>query len=144
MPVELRKRKAPEGAAPAPAEPKKKSKAAAAAEKAVEKVKEVVAPKEKAAAKSNGAASKAAKGGPPDAGTVIDVSDFGGEIETNEGETTSLKKLLDESESGVVLFTYPKASTGGCMILPFLLPPSIPFTSILNQRGNIGLTCMEN
>ncbi|KAL6702246.1 thioredoxin-like protein [Trichoderma pleuroticola] len=47
-------------------------------------------------------------------GDVIDVEGFGGEIQTNDGETTSLKKLLDDSKSGVVLFTYPKASTPGC------------------------------
>jgi peroxiredoxin Q/BCP len=45
---------------------------------------------------------------------IIDLETFGGEIETNDGETTSLKKLLEESKSGVVLFTYPKASTPGC------------------------------
>lgn len=47
-------------------------------------------------------------------GDVIDLEGFGGEIQTNDGETTSLKKLLDDSKSGVVLFTYPKASTPGC------------------------------
>ncbi|KAJ3485665.1 hypothetical protein NLG97_g6765 [Lecanicillium saksenae] len=47
-------------------------------------------------------------------GDVVDLDDFGGEIETNDGEKTTLKKLLDESKSGVVLFTYPKASTPGC------------------------------
>lgn len=39
---------------------------------------------------------------------------YGGEIETNEGVTTTLHKLVDESVAGVVLFTYPKASTPGC------------------------------
>ncbi|KAL7909074.1 thioredoxin-like protein [Trichoderma velutinum] len=47
-------------------------------------------------------------------GDVVDLEGFGGEIQTNDGETTSLKKLLDDSKSGVVLFTYPKASTPGC------------------------------
>lgn len=47
-------------------------------------------------------------------GDVIDLEGFGGEIQTNDGETTSLKKLLDDSKSGIVLFTYPKASTPGC------------------------------
>jgi len=120
MPVELRKRKAPESA-PAPVQSKKKSKAAATVDKAVEKVKEVVAPKGKAAAKTNGTASSskaaAKNGSPPDAGSIIEPSQletFGGEIETNDGEKTTLKKLLDESKSGVVLFTYPRASTPGC------------------------------
>ncbi|UKZ48549.1 hypothetical protein TrVGV298_002774 [Trichoderma virens] len=47
-------------------------------------------------------------------GDVIDLEGFGGEIQTNDGDTTSLKKLVDDSKSGVVLFTYPKASTPGC------------------------------
>ena len=45
------------------------------------------------------------------AGDIISIDDFGGEVETNDGEKVSLKRLLDQSESGVVLFTYPKAST---------------------------------
>ncbi|KAA8574494.1 hypothetical protein EYC84_005948 [Monilinia fructicola] len=47
-------------------------------------------------------------------GETIDLEGFGGEIETNEGEKTTLKKLVDDSKNGVVLFTYPKASTPGC------------------------------
>ncbi|KAM0178830.1 hypothetical protein ACHAPC_008298 [Botrytis cinerea] len=47
-------------------------------------------------------------------GETIDLKGFGGEIETNEGEKTTLEKLVSESKSGVVLFTYPKASTPGC------------------------------
>ena len=47
-------------------------------------------------------------------GEIIELEGFGDTIETNDGERTSLKKLVDESESGVVLFTYPKASTPGC------------------------------
>ncbi|KAL7949466.1 thioredoxin-like protein [Trichoderma barbatum] len=47
-------------------------------------------------------------------GDVIDLEGFGGEIQTNDGDSTSLKKLVDDSKSGVVLFTYPKASTPGC------------------------------
>ncbi|KAL7814498.1 thioredoxin-like protein [Trichoderma gracile] len=47
-------------------------------------------------------------------GDVIDLEGFGGEVQTNDGEMTTLKKLVDESKSGVVLFTYPKASTPGC------------------------------
>jgi hypothetical protein len=42
---------------------------------------------------------------------------FGGEIEKNDGEKTSLKALVEESESGVVVFTYPRASTPGCKFL---------------------------
>jgi hypothetical protein len=51
-------------------------------------------------------------------GDVVDLDGFGGEIETNEGEKTTLKALVDESKAGVVLFTYPKASTPGCKLTP--------------------------
>lgn len=47
-------------------------------------------------------------------GDVVNLDDFGGEIETNDGEKTRLKKLVEDSKTGVVLFTYPKASTPGC------------------------------
>ncbi|KAJ5319429.1 Alkyl hydroperoxide reductase subunit C/ Thiol specific antioxidant [Penicillium brevicompactum] len=50
----------------------------------------------------------------PEVDDIIDIESFGGEVQTNDGETTSLKKLLDESKAGVVFFTYPKASTPGC------------------------------
>ncbi|PGH21591.1 hypothetical protein AJ80_03024 [Polytolypa hystricis UAMH7299] len=50
----------------------------------------------------------------PVVGDVIDLDDFGGEISTEEGTPTTLKSLVEESKSGVVLFTYPRASTPGC------------------------------
>lgn len=50
----------------------------------------------------------------PQADDILDLETFGGEIETNDGTKTSLKKLVEDSTSGVVLFTYPKASTPGC------------------------------
>lgn len=96
MPVELRKRKAPE-AVPAPA-PKKTSKVA----KAAAKVKEVITGK---------AEPKKDK---PAVGDVIALDGFGGQVETHDGNKTTLKALVEESKSGVVLFTYPKASTPGC------------------------------
>lgn len=105
MPVELRKRKAPP---PAPEPPAKKT---SKVSKAVAKVKDAVASKPAAPAKANGASKPAAK---PVVGHVITLEGFGGEIETNDGEKTTLKALVDESKSGVVLFTYPKASTPGC------------------------------
>lgn len=106
MPPELRKRKAP-ASEPTAAPPAKKKGPVA---KVVAKVKEVVAPKKTAAAaKTNGATSKKIA-----VGETIDLEGFGGEIETNDGVKTTLKKLVDESKSGVVLFTYPKASTPGC------------------------------
>jgi thioredoxin-dependent peroxiredoxin len=101
MPVELRKRKAVE---PAPAPPAKKKNPVA---KVAAKVKEAVTGS--LAAKTNGSTtSKVA------VGQNINLEGFGGEVETNDGVKTSLKKLVDESKAGVVLFTYPKASTPGC------------------------------
>lgn len=120
MPVELRKRKA---APPAPAPPAKK-KAPAKAKKAesdktvAEKVQDAVADKveavkEAVVGKTNGA-STAAPSGKPKVGDTIDLASFGGDIETNDGDKTTLAKLVEESKGGVVLFTYPKASTPGC------------------------------
>jgi hypothetical protein len=108
MPPELRKRKAP-AVEPTAAPPAKKKGPVA---KAVAKVKEVVTGSPKAA-KTNGSssASKIA------VGETISLEGFGGEIETNDGVKTTLKKLVDESTAGVVLFTYPKASTPGCKYL---------------------------
>lgn len=123
MPVELRKRK---DAPPAPAPPAKK-KAPARAKKAesektvVEKVQETVAEKAEVVKEavtgksSNGASTKkAAAGGAPKVGDSVDLSSFGGEVETNDGKKTTLAKLVEDSKGGVVLFTYPKASTPGC------------------------------
>jgi peroxiredoxin Q/BCP len=123
MPVELRKRKE---APPAPVRPAKK-KAPAKGKKAdsektvVEKVQETVAEtvetvKEAVTGKTNGEASKptATTGGNPKTGDIIDLTAFGGEVETNDGNKTTLAKLVEESKAGVVLFTYPKASTPGC------------------------------
>lgn len=110
MAPELRKRKAPP---PAPEPPAKKT---SKVSKAVAKVKETVTGKPDAAEKANGASKAAAK---PVVGNVITLDGFGGEIETNNGEKTTLKALVAESKSGVVLFTYPKASTPGCKYLDF-------------------------
>jgi hypothetical protein len=127
MPVELRKRKE---APPAPVREAKK-KAPAKAKKAdsektvVEKVQETVAEtveivKEAVTGKTNGEASKptAATGGVPKTGDTIDLTSFGGEIETHDGTKATLAKLVEESKGGVVLFTYPKASTPGCKQSP--------------------------
>jgi len=105
MPPELRKRKA--SAVEPPAAPPAKKKGPVA--KAVAKVKEAVSgsPKASTANGSSGAAKVAV-------GDTITLEGFGGEIETNDGVKTTLKKLVDESKGGVVLFTYPKASTPGC------------------------------
>lgn len=106
MPVELRKRKAPP---PAPEPPKKK----AAKAKPAPKPKEAVKPKKEepaaAPAKTNGAAAKKVA-----VGDTVDLPAFGGKVTLNDGTETTLAELVEKSGSGVVLFTYPKASTPGC------------------------------
>lgn len=122
MPVELRKRKAPAAPPPEPPAKKKQSKVA----KVAEKVKEAVKPRGRppkaapapAPAEEAPAAAPATNGlpvtGKPQVGDIVSLDGFGGEVETNDGVKTSLKALVDESKAGVVLFTYPKASTPGC------------------------------
>jgi thioredoxin-dependent peroxiredoxin len=132
MPVELRKRKAHQvPTAPEPAA-KKKSAAGGAGKKAA-KSKEAPAKKaepEKEAKDEPEAKAEDDKADEPEAkkpaveapkaktkvavGDTIALEGFGGEIQTNDGKKTTLKELVDESKSGVVLFTYPKASTPGC------------------------------
>lgn len=102
--VELRKRKAP-----APPPVVKKSKSALPKPDNANSTSQTDAPKV------------------PQVDDVLDLENFGGEIETNDGSKTSLKKLVESSTSGVVLFTYPKASTPGCMCSP-------PIDSIGVQR----------
>lgn len=110
MPVVLRKRKAP--AEPAPALPSKKKTPAA---------KPAAAKPAAKATKTNGAAAAAdaapaKKATKVAAGDSITLDGFGGEIETQDGEKTTLQALVEKSERGVVLFTYPRASTPGCML----------------------------
>lgn len=90
--VDLRKRK--EAPSPQPPAPKKATSA-----------------KSSSSAKANGSTINSSK---VSVGDMINLDDFGGEIETNDGEKTDLKKLVEDSKAGVVLFTYPKASTPGC------------------------------
>jgi peroxiredoxin Q/BCP len=106
MPVELRKRKAPaEPAQPPPA--KKKTNPI---KNAVNKAKAAVTSKKDTSSNGTGGAGDSV------VGSSITIEGFGGEVETNDGEKTTLKKLLDASKAGVVLFTYPKASTPGCKL----------------------------
>lgn len=104
--VELRKRKE---APPAPEKPAKK-----ASSSKLTKVKDAVTEKIEEA---TGGKSAASSGGIPAVGSTIDLASFGGEVETHEGTKVSLKSLVEESKAGVVLFTYPKASTPGCKCL---------------------------
>jgi peroxiredoxin Q/BCP len=106
MPVELRKRKSP--AEPAPPPPSKKK--SDAVKNVVDKAKATIGGKKEPT--TNGSTPA----GSPKVGSTIPLDTFGGEVETNDGEKTTLKKLLGESKAGVVLFTYPKASTPGCKL----------------------------
>lgn len=113
MVVELRKRKAPTQP-PAPEKKTKTTKAKASAP--------VAKPKKEPAKKADAAeATSSSKSAVPAVGDKIDLDGFGGEIETNDGDNTTLKELLEESKSGVVLFTYPRASTPGCKLTRFFI-----------------------
>jgi len=100
MPAELRKRKEPASDAATAPPAKKKGPVA----KAVDEVKAAVSGSSEGA-KANEAVA---------VGSIITLDGFGGEIETHDGVKTTLKQLVEQSNGGVVLFTYPKASTPGC------------------------------
>jgi peroxiredoxin Q/BCP len=134
--VELRKRKTPP---PAPVRPaKKKASAKPTASKAA-KVKDAVVEKveavKEAVAGTNGAKKESPVAGAPALGDTIDLETFGGEIETNEGTKTTLKALVEESKGGVVLFTYPKASTPGCKY-SCLLPCALYICASMKDHSN--------
>jgi len=125
--VELRKRKEAPPAPEKPAKKAEKSKATASkakekvaqtAEKAEEAVVEVVAGDSMAEPTTQSTSSGTSSA---IVGNTIDLSTFGGEIETHEGQKVTLKRLVENSKAGVVLFTYPKASTPGCKCTPWSL-----------------------
>ena len=107
--VELRKRKAPAEPAGEPTATKKSNPAKPAGGKAKGAATDA---QEESLTAANGTSSS---NGKLTVGESITLEGFGGEIETNDGEKTTLKQLVDNSKGGVVLFTYPKASTPGCM-----------------------------
>ncbi|KAF2155697.1 AhpC-TSA-domain-containing protein [Myriangium duriaei CBS 260.36] len=110
--VELRKRKTPP---PAPTKPAKKAtKPKAAEKKAPPKDEPAAEPESKPEPVPEVKPAKPKSTGPAKEGDQIDLDGFGGEVETNSGDKTSLKELVAKSKAGVVLFTYPKASTPGC------------------------------
>lgn len=125
MPVVLRKRKAPVEPAPPPPSKKKTTSAAKPAASAKAKAKAVPDAKAKVS-KTNGAAAAAPaetvaeKVAKVTVGESITLDGFGGEVETQAGEKTTLQKLVEKSEKGVVLFTYPRASTPGCMFISII------------------------
>ena len=114
MPVELRKRKAPAQAVEASAKRERKPKAETVARDKPAPTEVASAPPATEPSKT-AAAPKASKTGPAKVGDKINLAGFGGEVETHEGQKTTLEALVKESKAGVVLFTYPKASTPGCM-----------------------------
>ena len=65
------------------------------------------------------ASTAAANGSKIEAGSEIPFASnaaWGGEVEKHDGDEVkfTLAKLVEESNAGVVVFTYPKASTPGC------------------------------
>ncbi|KAL4783244.1 thioredoxin-like protein [Aspergillus varians] len=97
--VELRKRKA--AAPPVPVKKRTRTKAPTTTSKATE-----------ATTPSSGETSSGET--VPKVGDIVNLDGFGGNFEENDGTKTTLKALVDDSKSGIVLFTYPKASTPGC------------------------------
>lgn len=134
--VELRKRKAPP-AEPAAPPPLKKSVSSSSKANAVKATKAAVP--EKKAAPANGASSDVKIA----IGSEIPLDNFGGEVETHDGEKTTLEKLLKDSKNGVVLFTYPKASTPGCKYSLFYQYTLLQNTSAISQT-NIFLSLSTN
>jgi peroxiredoxin Q/BCP len=100
-----------------------------AVSEAVEAVKEAVTGTDSA----NGTAAPAAA---LKVGDTIDLATFGGEVETHDGTKTTLKQLVEASKGGVVLFTYPKASTPGCKFAP---APTTPLHTLTRRRHHPGL-----
>ena len=128
--VELRKRKEPATPAIPPPLTKRGSsssvrgrKAAGTSSSAADVVANSAAVRgaEMADVSNNGgeAANSSHAAGKVDIGSFIDLgtdSSFGGEVETHDGDgkKVTLAQLLEDSGAGVVIFTYPKASTPGC------------------------------
>lgn len=115
MVVELRKRKA----APTQPEPVSKKAATAKPAKTTKTTKEDAKPKKAAEDVKSKSATSSAKVKVPQVGDVISLEGFGGELQTQDGASTNLKSLIESSKAGVVLFTYPRASTPGCKFLAF-------------------------
>lgn len=112
MVVELRKRKAP----PTQPEPAQKKTATAKATKKTKAAAKSSKPAAPAKTESQDAPTPESPPAVPTVGDVISLKGFGGEIQTQDGESTTLESLLEASKAGVVLFTYPRASTPGCKL----------------------------
>lgn len=116
MVVELRKRKAP----PTQPELAQKKTATAKATKKTKTAKPSQSASENAQPKVPASKAGKASSSVPKVGDVISLEGFGGEIQTHDGESTTLQSLVADSKAGVVLFTYPRASTPGCKLITFL------------------------
>ncbi|KAH0843045.1 hypothetical protein AYO21_12074 [Fonsecaea monophora] len=70
----------------------------------------------KAEPTANGSAvpAKATASGKLSVGDKIDLEGFGGTVQTHDGTSVTVKDLVDKSGAGIVIFTYPRASTPGC------------------------------
>lgn len=111
--VELRKRKSPP--VPGPAMPKEQATAPKRSTKQEESASPAPAKTDSIAeAGDSNSNPTSTKGAPPKADDTIDLSGFGGTVRTNDDKPVTLEQLVAESKAGVVLFTYPKASTPGC------------------------------
>lgn len=110
--VELRKRKE---APPPPPPAKKRAPSKSKKEKdAPKEVKESAKAAEAPEVAVEDAPEPPKASGPPKVGDTIDLEGFGGEVQTHSEESTTVAKLVEASKAGLVLFTYPKASTPGC------------------------------
>lgn len=138
MPVELRKRPAPKETATPPPTAKRGS-GSNPIKKLADKAKEAILPQGKNGKKSNGTSapvadassvtpstnSVSAGGSKIAVGETVNLEGLGGTVQTHDGKDTTLKQLVDESLAGVAIFTYPKASTPGCMFSPSALDLSL-------------------
>ena len=68
---------------------------------------------------SNGTSTS--KLGPESVGTTITLDGFGGKVSRHDGVEVTMKELVEGSGSGIVVFTYPKASTPGCKSIKHFL-----------------------
>jgi len=114
--VELRKRPPPKETATPP--PKAKRGNSGPIKKLADKAKGAVAGGKKTEPEPEPSTAPVAANGnghrPIEVGQKIDLDGFGGTVQTHDGKDVTLKELVDESLAGVVIFTYPRASTPGC------------------------------
>lgn len=71
----------------------------------------------------------------PVVGNSIELDGFGGELQIQDGIAVTLKSILSDSKSGVILFVYPRASTPGCKLFIFFL---LFFSALHNETSQLG------